>query len=129
MKLFADASYFIALAKRDDKDHAAALGIARRAHRHRIITHSLALGEIVALVGPHLGGRRAREVYDAIRDSAEVMVPTLDEMDEAMSIVLRHDGRLSLSDALLVLAAKPNGDAVLSFDADFDRAGVKRVTK
>lgn len=126
--LFADASFFIALAKASDRHHQAALTIAKRASRRPIATHSLALGEVVALVGTHLGGRRARDVYDTIRDGTDVFIPTLEEMDESMSIVLRHDGRLSLSDALFVLAAKGPEDAIVSFDVDFDRAGVKRIS-
>lgn len=69
--------------------------------------------------------------YETIRDTLDVSVPTLQEMDDAMAIVVQGDGALSLSDALFVQAvrAEPAGSksAILSFDSGFDKAGVRRL--
>lgn len=129
MTTFLDASYLVALGHSRDQWHDAAVVISRRLARTRDIQiHVLALGETIALVGRLLGGRAARVMYDAVLDQAALRIPTAEELDAAMQLVVKHDGKLSLSDALFVHYMKA-GDAIASFDADFDRAGVKRIAK
>jgi predicted nucleic acid-binding protein len=45
-----------------------------------------------------------------------------------MPHVVRFDGALSLCDALFVQPmARQDGSAILSFDSDFDKAGLRRL--
>lgn len=126
--VFVDASFLVALLHERDQHHveakAFAPSVARQAPWR---THALALGEVVAVLGPRTGGKKARDAYEGIRDTMDVRVPTLQDLDDAMVHVLRHDGKLSLSDGLFVLYARRDGDRkILSFDADFDKAGLDR---
>lgn len=127
--MLVDASFLVALANDKDQWHdaaARAAPAARAAAPWR--THALALGEVVAVLGPRVGGRATRDVYEAIRDTVEVALPTLEDLDAAMAHVLRHDGGLSLSDALFVVfAARAGDDRILSFDSGFDQAGLRRI--
>jgi predicted nucleic acid-binding protein len=96
----------------------------RRAWR----THSLALGEVAAVIGSRRGGKLARDAYQRIRDTIEVEVPTLAQMDLAMRQVVRSNGQLSLADGLFANQVTAADDAaVLSFDMDFDRFGIRRL--
>lgn len=117
----------MALAREEDRWHATAVKLRERLARARSkATHALALGEAVAVIGSAAGGKAAQRVYSAIHDTMEVRLPTHDDLDHAMAFVLRFDGKLSLSDALFLHYMQGN-DVIVSFDADFDRAGVVRV--
>jgi predicted nucleic acid-binding protein len=126
---FVDASYIVALMDRRDRWHEA----ARRAHPRLVRvqpwrTHTMALCEVVAVIGSRAGGRAAREAYDAVRDTMDVWAPAVADLDAAMAHVVRFDGALTLSDALFVQAMAGEQDAaILSFDDDFDKAGVRRL--
>lgn len=130
--LLADASFLVALLDPADQWRMkAALAAPQYAKRAPWRTHNLALGEVVAVIGSRRGGKDARRAYEMVRDTLDVVVPSLQEMDEAMAIVVQSDGALSLSDALLVLWAREGGAkaAILSFDSGFDTAGVKRLPR
>jgi predicted nucleic acid-binding protein len=126
---FVDASFLVALLDERDQWHRAAKRAAPRLLRRRPwITHALALGEVIAIIGSRAGGRAARDAYDTIRDTMDIWIPTLADLDAAMPHVVRFDGALSLSDALFVQSmAGSDGDAILSFDSDFDKAGLRRL--
>jgi predicted nucleic acid-binding protein len=126
---FVDASFLVALLDARDQWHKAAKRAAPRLMRKRPWrTHGLALGEVVAVIGARAGGRAARDAYDCIRDTMDVWIPALADLDAAMRHVARFDGALSLSDALFVQAMAQEGDAaILSFDSDFDKAGLRRL--
>lgn len=128
---FADASFLVALLDEEDQWHARARAAAPALMKLRPWrTHALALGEVVAIVGSRRGGKPARSAYEMIRDTMEVRTPTLADLDDAMVHVLRHDGDLSLSDALfLAYAARDDEGAILTFDAGFDRTGLTRLPK
>lgn len=119
----------MALLDERDQWHEAAKRTAPRHMRQRPWrTHTLALGEVIAVIGSRAGGRAARDAYDAIRDTMDIWVPSLADLDSAMPHVLRFDGALSLSDALFVQSiAGEGGAAILSFDSDFDKAGLQRI--
>lgn len=125
---FADASFLIALLDPADQWNAQAKkGSSAAARLKPWRTHALALGEVVAVLGPRRGGKAARAAYESIRDTCDLLMPTAQDLDGAMAHVVHHDGGLSLSDALFVHYARRNGDKrILSFDAGFDKAGLDR---
>jgi predicted nucleic acid-binding protein len=127
--LFVDASFLVATLDERDQWHEAAKRAAPRLMRLRPWrTHALALGEVIAVIGSRAGGRAARDAYDSIRDTVDVWVPTLADLDAAMPHVVRFGGALSLSDALFVQSMANDQDAsILSFDSDFDKAGLRRL--
>jgi len=126
---FVDASFLVALLDERDQWHEAAKRTAPRLMRKQPWrTHALALGEVIAVIGSRAGGRAARDAYDTIRDTMDIWVPTLADLDAAMPHVVRFDGALSLSDALFVQSGAGEDDAaILSFDSDFDKAGLRRL--
>lgn len=130
MAVFADTTFFVALMDEDDRWHEAAKALLRFAEKRTPLhVHALAVGEVVAVVGSHQGGKAAREAYTMLKDTTHVHVPTVEDLDAAMEHVLRYDGTLSLSDALyLHLMAREGARQIISFDRDFDGKGVERVT-
>lgn len=131
MAVFLDASYIVALADPRDPWHAPAVAlqktVSRRMPAH---THALVVAEAVAIVGSAAGGKAARTVYDTLMDDTTCHFPNQAELDEAMRLVLKFDGGLSLADALsLVLMDTHDIPAIASFDRDFDGKGVQRLHK
>jgi predicted nucleic acid-binding protein len=126
---FVDGSFLVALLDERDHWHEAAKRTAPQFMRKRPWrTHALALGEVIAVIGSRAGGRAARDAYDSIRDTVDIWIPTLAELDAAMPHVVRFDGALSLSDALFVESmAGDHTASILSFDSDFDKAGLRRL--
>lgn len=126
--LFLDASYIIALADPQDPWHDAAKGLVDLVESRQAHTHALALAEAIAAVGSRLGGRVAREIYEAVHDDTRLHLPSQDDLDRSMVLVVRYDGTLSLSDAYALLVVEREGlDGIVSFDDDFDKAGVRRL--
>ncbi|HLE46698.1 MAG TPA: PIN domain-containing protein [Candidatus Thermoplasmatota archaeon] len=128
MPLFGDASFFIALADPKDRWHDSAVRLLPWAEgRKPLHVHALVLAEVVAVIGSAKGGKAARAAYDALRTDARVHLPSISDLDDSMELVVRFDGRLSLSDALsLELMGRLGVREILSFDADFDGKGVTR---
>lgn len=128
MALFADASFFVAVANPKDRWHRDAAALARQLTGHAPLrTHALAVGEVVALVGAARGGKVAQRAFVGIRDTCSIHLPSLEDLDGSMEWVLRSDGALSLSDSLFLRLMSPGRDEILSFDADFDGKGVRRI--
>ncbi len=112
-----------------DHWHDRAVALVPFVERHGpVATHALVVAEVVALLGARGGGKAARTGCAMIHDAARVRVPTAVDLDAAMDIVVRYDGGLSLCDALsLHYVADEDVRDILSFDADFDGKGVRRV--
>lgn len=129
LSLFLDASFLVALMDDRDQWHEKARNAAPRLMRHRPWrTHALVLGEVIAVIGSRAGGRSARDAYESMRDTLEIDLPSWEDLDAAMPLVVQFDGALSLSNALLVREAHQENDAaIVSFDSDFDKAGVRRL--
>jgi predicted nucleic acid-binding protein len=120
MSAWLDATFFVSLFNTKDKNHARAKRDLALLKRYERKTHLLALAEVTAVVGPALGGKTAEKVVRAIADDVEVVYPEKSDVDDAMSLVLKYDGKLSLSDALLLHYAARANDPLLSYDSDFD---------
>lgn len=131
MRVFADTTFFVALMDDQDQWHAQALALLDYAEKRMPLhVHALAVGEVIAIIGTHRGGKPAREAYAMLKDTTQIHTPTLDDLDAAMEHVLRYDGTLSLSDALYLHFMNRDGaQQIISFDDDFDGKGVERISQ
>jgi predicted nucleic acid-binding protein len=131
MAVFADTTFFVALMDADDQWHEQATALIEWAEKRAPLhVHALAVGEVIAIVGTHRGGKAARQAYAMLKDTTEIHLPSASDLDAAMDLVLKYDGTLSLSDALyLRFMAATDAKQIISFDRDFDGKGVERVTK
>lgn len=129
MALFLDASYCIALADPNDPWNEAAKALRDEVDAGRPLhTHALAVAEVVAAIGPRRGGKGAQQAYESLVDDVVVHFPEPGDFDRSMVTVRRFDGQLSLSDAYALLVVEREGlDGIVSFDDDFDKAGVRRL--
>ena len=125
--IFADSSYFIAIADRRDQWHKRAVKISKNVDTELLVTN-LVVAESVTAVGARGGGKAGLAVYEYISDNCEVVFVTRDMLEDAMDIYLKYDGTLSVADAVTVLVMKKRGiKEVLSFDSDFDK--VENITR
>lgn len=129
MGVFIDASFMIALADARDPWHKAVQALKPEVEARRPFhVHALAVAEVIANIGSRMGGTAARQAYEAMRDDMVLHLPTDADLDESMETVVRFDGGLSLSDAYALLVMEQEQlDAIVSFDDDFDKAGVERI--
>ena len=125
--IFADSSYFIAIADRRDQWHKRAVKISKKIDTELLVTN-LVVAESVTAVGARGGGKAGLAVYEYISDNCEVVFVTKDMLEDAMDIYLKYDGTLSVADAVTVLVMKKRGiKEILSFDSDFDK--VENITR
>lgn len=129
MGIFVDASYLVAAWDPRDPWHDQAIQLRTNVDDHRPLhIHALAVGEVIASLGPRLGGTLVRQAYESMMDDMVVHYPMAGDLDEAMELVVRHDGSLSLSDAYAVRTVEHEGlHGIVSFDDDFDATGVERL--
>jgi predicted nucleic acid-binding protein len=126
---YVDSSFLVALLDTRDRWHPVARRAAPPLLKQRPWrTHTLAMGEVLAVIGSRSGGHAARDAYDAVRDTVDTWAPSLADLDAAMPYVVRFNGALSLSDALFISRMEREEDpTILSFDRDFDKAGLRRL--
>lgn len=125
--IFADSSYFIAIADRRDQWHKRAVKISKNVDTELLVTN-LVVAESVTVVGARGGGKAGLAVYEYISDNCEVVFVTRDMLEDAMDIYLKYDGTLSVADAVTVLVMKKRGiKEILSFNSDFDK--VENITR
>ena len=121
MPVVVDATHFISLVNKADRHHRRAKQNQERlGEKRKLYTTLLVLGEVSAVLGPSLGGKLTKRILDGIRTDVSVLHPGPPELDDAMGLFLKYDGKLSLSDALLLVYAQRLDAAVLSYDADFE---------
>ncbi|MFA5860806.1 MAG: type II toxin-antitoxin system VapC family toxin [Candidatus Thermoplasmatota archaeon] len=130
MSVFADTTFFVALMDEDDQWHEQAQALLAFAEKWSPLqVHALAVGEVIAIIGSHKGGKAARQAYAMLKDTVQIHVPTIDDLDAAMEHVLRYDGTLSLSDALYLHMMKlAEAKQIISFDDDFDGKCIERIS-
>ncbi len=120
MPVVVDATHFISLVNKGDRHHRAAKRSQERlGGKHKLYTTLLVLGEVSAVLGPSLGGKLTKRILDGIRADVSVLHPGAAELDDAMGFFLKYDGKLSLSDALLLVYAQQMQASILSYDAGF----------
>lgn len=120
MPYWADSGYLIGLLDPKDPWHADANTVhAKLSSKNTLHIHPLAIAEVTNRIAKTVGVASAEAAYTMIRDDLETHFPDAQDLDDAMDLVVRYDGDLSLSDALFVhlMGSK---DIVLSFDQGFD---------
>jgi predicted nucleic acid-binding protein len=131
--LFADTSFHIALASRDDAFHARAVAARREAddNHDRLVTTSAVLLEVLAYFSrfPRRYRLTAAEYADAVYRTSEVVETTRDLMARAIDLYAqRADQRYSLCDCLSMVVCRDLGiTRVLTADRDFVAEGFEAL--
>lgn len=126
--IFADSSYFIAIADQKDQWHSRARELSEKAHNELLVT-DLILSECVTALGARGGGKAGVALYEYIFDNCEVVFVAKDMFEKSMDIFLKYDGTLSLADVVsLAVMEDYEVKSILSFDSDFDKVkGIIRL--
>lgn len=125
--MFADSSYFIALARERDRWHGNALKLAEKI-KEPLLVSDLVISESITLVGSLEGGKAGKILYEFFTDSCKVEFMDSEMLANAMETFVMYDGSISLADAASVEIMKKYGiKKIVSFDNDFDR--VKEIER
>ncbi|MBU4221165.1 MAG: PIN domain-containing protein [Euryarchaeota archaeon] len=120
--IFADSSYFIALARENDRWHKDALRISEKI-RDSMIISELIISESITMVGSFEGGKAGKTLYEYFIDNCKIEFIDEELMEKAMDTFLKYDGSISLADASSIEIMKKYGlKKIISFDSDFDKA-------
>ncbi len=125
--IFADSSYFIALAREKDRWHSDALKVSGKI-KDSLLVSELIISESVTLVGSLDDGKAGKLLYEYFIDNCKIeFIDTL-MLSRGMETFLMYDGSISLADAVSVEIMKERRiKKILSFDADFDKIkGIER---
>lgn len=127
--IFVDSSFFIALVDRKDQWHPAAKALLPLLADETILISELIIAESVSIIGRRSGGKAGEQLYQYFMDNCDLIVADQKILKGGMSVFLRHDGILSVSDAVSVFIMKrKNIERILSFDSDFDKIeGIVRI--
>jgi len=127
--IFVDSSFFIALVDRKDQWHPAAKAVLPVLTDETIIISDLIITESITIIGRRSGGKAGEQLYHYFIDNCEVIFTDEKILEGSMTVFLRYDGTLSVSDSASVfIMMKKNIDRILSFDSDFDKvAGIVRI--
>ena len=129
MMILVDSSFFIALADRKDQWHVKAKKLQVSLAGETIIISDLIVAEAVTIIGKRSGGKAGEHLYHFFIDNCDIIFVDEQILKGGMSVFLRYDGTLSVSDAVSVsIMAKKDIDRILSFDSDFDKVdGISRL--
>ncbi len=127
--IFVDSSFFIALVDRKDQWHPAAKAVLPVLNDETIIISDLIIAESVTIIGRRSGGKVGEQLYHYFIDNCDLVFIDEKILKGSMSVFLRYDGTLSVSDSASVfIMMGKNIDRILSFDSDFDKvAGIVRI--
>lgn len=127
--IFVDSSFFIALVDRKDQWHPAAKAILPVLTDETIIISDLIIAESVTIIGRRSGGKAGEQLYHYFMDNCDLIVMDEKILKASMSVFLRYDGILSVSDAVSVfIMKKKNTERIVSFASDFDKVeGIVRI--
>ena len=121
--IFADSSYFIAVADKKDQWHEKAMVLSKKAKEELLIT-DFVLAETVTVIGARGGEKAGKTIYNYLIDNCQITFTSKDMLEESMKVFLKFDGTLSVADAVTVAVMQEIGvKRLLSFDSDFDRVG------
>jgi len=136
VKLFLDSGAFIARSLKDDRYHAAAIGvfdgISKARHPFRLLyTSNYVVAETVTFLLYEAGGRVAVSVLGLIRSSPSLRVLHVSEEveGEADTAFRRYaSSRVSYTDCTTQILMQREGiDTVFSFDRDLETLGFQRI--
>ena len=127
--IFVDSSFFIALVDRKDQWHPFAKAVLPVLTDETIIISDLIIAESVTIIGRRSGGKAGEQLYHYFIDNCDLIFTDEKIMKGSMTVFLRYDGTLSVSDSASVfIMMEKNIDRILSFDSDFDKvAGIVRI--
>ena len=127
---FADTSFWVALVRRRERHHGAAVEL-QRANTAPIVTTNLVLGETWTFLNRRDGHEVASRSIDLIRRSQRTTIDRVDDRqeDEAWKWLERHDERAySFVDATsFAVMRRRRLHEALAFDGDFSAAGYVEV--
>ncbi len=119
--IFADSSFFIAIAREKDRWHKNALKLAEKIKEPLLISE-LILSESITMLGSFQGGKAGKTLYEYFKDNCRIEFINEEMMDKAMDIFLKYDGSISLADASSIeVMRKHRIKKIISFDSDFDK--------
>ena len=119
--IFADSSYFIALAREKDRWHHDALRVAGK-NKDSFLVSDLIISESITLVGSLEGGKAGKLLYEYFIDNCKIEFMDNDMLARGMETFLKYDGSISLADAVSVEIMKENRiRKIISFDSDFEK--------
>ncbi len=119
--IFADSSYFIAIAREKDRWHTDALKVSEKI-RESLLISELVISESITMVGSFEGGKAGKTLYEYFIDNCGIEFIDEEMLAKAMDTFLKYDGSISLADASSIEIMKKNGiKKIISFDSDFDR--------
>lgn len=125
--IFADSSYFIALAREKDRWHKDALKLAEKIN-DTLLVSDLVISESVTMVGSLEGGKAGKLLYEYFIDNCKIEFIYSEMLAKGMETFLKYDGSISLADAVSVEMMKENRiKKIISFDGDFDK--VKEIER
>jgi len=120
--IFVDSSFFIALVDRKDQWHPAAKAVLPVLTDETIIISDLIITESITIIGRRSGGKAGEQLYHYFIDNCDLVFIDEKILKGSMSVFIRYDGTLSVSDSASVFIMKEkNIDRILSFDSDFDK--------
>lgn len=91
--IFADSSYFIALAREKDRWHKDAMRISERI-RDSMIISDLIISDSITMVGSFEGGKVGKTLYEYFVDNCKIEFINEEIMEKAMDIFLKYDGSI-----------------------------------
>ncbi|MBU4491373.1 MAG: PIN domain-containing protein [Euryarchaeota archaeon] len=119
--IFADSSYFIAMAREKDRWHKDALKLAEKINDPLLVS-DLIISESVTMVGSLEGGKAGKLLYEYFIDNCKIEFIDSEMLAKGMETFLKYDGSISLADAVSVEIMKENRiKKIISFDGDFDK--------
>ena len=126
--IFADSSYFIALAREKDRWHKDALRVSEKFMESMLISE-LVISESITMVGSFEGGKAGKTLYEYFIDNCRIEFINEEMMEKSVDTFLKYDGSTSLADASSIEIMKQYGiKKIISFDSDFDKVSeIERI--
>ena len=119
--IFADSSYFIALAREKDRWHKDALELAERI-RESLLISELIISESITLIGSFEGGKAGKILYEYFEDNCKIEFINEEILKRSLEIFLKYNGSISIADASSIeIMKKHRIKKIISFDSDFDK--------